>query len=324
MDKLQQKNTDSVGTQLQGMNSTTVKMKEEEDDRYKQFGERITNMEKKIFDMDEKYEDRSDEPRGANGDQNQDKAVITGFHSETSESEVVQLLKETITDIGMTIENASIECAAKPITHAFNHFKSDDERFKCIRSANMLKNESRGGYVKYCIHVKHNILLDLINTNWTLKHVKVKGQIVVKTCQSGNLKYIKYQDIETEVEGQMEKLAIKKLIATTVSSRERGQKRRDEGRTTSSQMQTATQENQRSDRSTSEGGGRDKLKKVDGDFPPSMRLKKKRETTTMTTQEKRRLERKRRRTTQTLQCRWRCATVSEKNGRKKQRRQQQQ
>ena len=41
--------------------------------------------------------------------------------------------------------------------------------------------------------------------NWTLKHVPVKGQIVVKTCQSGSLKYIKCQDIETEVEGQMEK-----------------------------------------------------------------------------------------------------------------------
>ena len=39
-------------------------------------------------------------------------------------------------------------------------------------------------------------------------------------------------------------------------------------------MQTATQGNQRSDRSTSEGGGRDKLRKVDGDFPTCMRLKK--------------------------------------------------
>ena len=60
-------------------------------------------------------------------------------------------------------------------------------------------------YVKYCIHVKHNIPLDLISMNWTLKHVSVKGQIVVQTCQSGSLKYIKYQDTETEVEGQMEK-----------------------------------------------------------------------------------------------------------------------
>ena len=48
-------------------------------------------------------------------------------------------------------------------------------------------------------------------------------------------------------------------------------------------MHTATHENQRSDRSTSEGGGRDKLKKVDGGFPTCMRHKK---TTTMTTQEK--------------------------------------
>ena len=53
--------------------------------------------------------------------------------------------------------------------------------------------------------MKHNILLDLISMNWTLNHVSVKGQIVVKTCQSGSFKYIKNQDIETEVEGQMEK-----------------------------------------------------------------------------------------------------------------------
>ena len=130
--------------------------------------------------------------------------MITGFHSETSESEVIQLLKESITEIGMTIENARIECPAKPITHAFIYFRNDGERNKYIRSANMLKKELRGrklkitrsmdaeerfhqkrmGYVKYCIHVKHNVPLDSITTNWTLKHVSVKGQIVVKICHS--------------------------------------------------------------------------------------------------------------------------------------------
>ena len=50
------------------MNSSIVKMKEEGDDRYEQTSERITNMEKKILDMDEKYESRSDEPRGAHVD----------------------------------------------------------------------------------------------------------------------------------------------------------------------------------------------------------------------------------------------------------------
>ena len=125
----------------------------------------------------------------------------------------------------MTIEIARIECTTKPITHAFSHFKNDDERNTYIRSANMLQKELRGRkleitrsmdaeerfhqkrrrYVKYCIHVKHNILLDSITTNWTLKHMSVKGQIVVKTCQNGSYKYIKCQDIETEVEGQMGK-----------------------------------------------------------------------------------------------------------------------
>ena len=52
MEKFLQKITDSVGAQLHGMNSTIVKM-EEEDDRYKQISERITNVEKRILDMDE-------------------------------------------------------------------------------------------------------------------------------------------------------------------------------------------------------------------------------------------------------------------------------
>ena len=62
MEKFLQKITDSVGTELQGMNSSIVKIKEE-DDRYKQFNEITTNMERNILDMDEKYENRSDEPR---------------------------------------------------------------------------------------------------------------------------------------------------------------------------------------------------------------------------------------------------------------------
>ena len=67
------------------MNSSIVKM-QEEDDRYKQISERIMIVEKKILDIDEKYENRSDEPRRAHGDQNQGKAVTTRFHSETSVS----------------------------------------------------------------------------------------------------------------------------------------------------------------------------------------------------------------------------------------------
>ena len=162
------------------MNTTIPKMKEEDDDRYKHINERNTSMYKKIFDVDEKCENRRDERRRAHEDQNQGKAVVTGFHSETSESEVDKLLKETITEMGMSIENARIDWSAKPITLAFIHFKNDDERHKYVRSANMLRKELRGrkikitrskdaeerfhqksmGYVKYCIHMRHNISLN--------------------------------------------------------------------------------------------------------------------------------------------------------------------
>ena len=58
-------------------------------------------------------------------------------------------------------------------------------------------------------------------------------------------------------------MANKKLIATNVSSREKGLRRREEGRTTSSQKTNSLQRNQ--------GEGRDKLMNVDVDFPTCMR-----------------------------------------------------
>ena len=54
-----------------------------------------------------------------------------------------------------------------------------------------------------------------------------------------------------------------KLIATTVSSREKGIRRREEGGTTSSQKTISLQRNQ--------GEGRDKLMKVDDDSPTYVR-----------------------------------------------------
>ena len=89
---------------------------------------RSTDIGKKIVDIDQKYESKSEESKGAHVDRNQGKAVITGFHNETSEPEVIELLIESITEIGMTMENVRIECLAKPITHAFIHFKNDEER----------------------------------------------------------------------------------------------------------------------------------------------------------------------------------------------------
>ena len=94
IDQFLQTTSDSVGSQFQGMNTSIGKMKEEGDDRYKQINERIANMEEQISDIDEKCENRNDELTRSHDDQNQGKAVVTGFHSETSESEVAQLRRK--------------------------------------------------------------------------------------------------------------------------------------------------------------------------------------------------------------------------------------
>ena len=53
--------------------------------------------------MDQKYENRSEVFKRAHVDENTGKTVITGFQCETTESEVMQLLKELVNEVGMDI-----------------------------------------------------------------------------------------------------------------------------------------------------------------------------------------------------------------------------
>ena len=224
--------TNTVGTQIQGMNSSIVKlhetnekMKEEGENKFNKIDERFMDMEKKILDLYKKYENRSEDDKHGNMIANQSETVMTGLHKETTESEVAVTLKEMMKEIGMEFERVKLVCPAKPITHAFIYFENDNERNKFIRSANMLQRELRGrkiritrsmeaeerfynkriGYVKSCINKKYGVPLYSISLNWTTKHVSVKGQIVVKTCQDGSLKFSKYQDVEDEVDELMQK-----------------------------------------------------------------------------------------------------------------------
>ena len=89
--------------------------------------------------------------------------------------------------------------------HVEKRIKRKEVKDNSINGRRRKIPSEKNGYVKNCIHVNKDILLDLISMNSTLKHVSVICQIMVKICQSGSLKYIKYQDIETEVENQMEK-----------------------------------------------------------------------------------------------------------------------
>ena len=80
--------------------------------------------------------------------------------------------------------------------------RTERKKIKITRSMDAEErfHSKRMWYVKYCIHMRHNIPLSLISLKWTSKYV-----FVVKTCQSGSLKFIKYQDVEDEVEEQMQK-----------------------------------------------------------------------------------------------------------------------
>ena len=143
--------TNTVGTQIQGMNSSNRettrnkdKMKEEGENKFNQIDEKIHGYGKEDTGHGQKYEHRSEDNKQEHVNANQGETVITGFHSETTESEVIQLLNEMINEIGMDFGSARIVCPAKPITHAFIYFANDGERNKFIRSANMLRRELRG------------------------------------------------------------------------------------------------------------------------------------------------------------------------------------
>ena len=204
------------------LHETNEKMKEEGENKFNKIDGNLMDMEKKILDLYKKYENRSEDDKHGNMFANQSETVMTGLHKETTESEVAVTLKEMMKEIGMEFERVKLVCPAKPITHAFIYFENDNERNKFIRSANMLQRELRGrkiritrsmeaeerfynkriGYVKSCINKKYGVPLYSISLNWTTKHVSIKGQIVVKTCQDGSLKFSKYQD---EVDELMQK-----------------------------------------------------------------------------------------------------------------------
>ena len=144
------------------------------------------------------------------------------------------------------IARRQIKCPATP---------DNDEREKFVRSANILKKELRGRKVrispfhqkrlghnrKRCIRTRHNVPLVQIKMNRLTGHVSVDGQMVIRICANVSHKYQKYQDIEAEVEATVE-MVDKKLVATTVSSRYVGIRRRMEGMTMCSQDKTTTHE----------------------------------------------------------------------------------
>ena len=78
----------------------------------------------------------------------ENKAVVTGFKEDSDETEVRILLEKSTDVSGMKKAEIVITCRAKPITHAFQEFKDNDQRDKYGRSANMQKLELNGRKMK--------------------------------------------------------------------------------------------------------------------------------------------------------------------------------
>ena len=100
---------------------------------------------------------------------------------------------------------------------------------------NLTKDSTKKlGYIKYVINEKKGIELHWRQLNLRKESITINGQIVAKIENSGLLRYYKHEDVEDEVQKLMEKMVDKKVVATTVSSREVVLERRLETVTTSS------------------------------------------------------------------------------------------
>ena len=95
--------------------------------------QRLSTMEQKISTMEDPAGRVGDENtipakhQQMQEDQNTGRAEATGFHDDTTEQEVEQLLKDAITEIGMSVEGVKIKYPVKPITHTLIQFSDNEE-----------------------------------------------------------------------------------------------------------------------------------------------------------------------------------------------------
>ena len=128
--------------------------------------------------------------------------------------------------------------------------------------------QKRLGYIKYTLNEKHDIPLAKITLNRASKHVSI---IVVRTFANVPLKYSKFQDIEPEVEEYMDMWLTKKLVASTVSSRMMRQQGQSENHTMSSLEGARVNIGEEREQMEGQGGGRHRLRYIDGDVPRCIR-----------------------------------------------------
>ena len=250
--------TSTVGSQIQGMNSSIAKMqetmKEEGENKFNQFDDRIMDMERKILDMDEKYEPRSEDNKKEHVDENQGKTVITGFHSgnnrvwshttlERNDKWNRNGLRKSKNRMSRKNDHSCFhslhgQWRQKQVHQVSEHFEKRTERKKsknneingCWRKIPQQKNGIC--QILHSYETQHSSQLDLLEMD---RETRVSQRT---DCGKNMLKWISQVQQIPRYWGWSwrtdAKMTDKKLIATTVSSREKGIRRREEEENTSS------------------------------------------------------------------------------------------
>ena len=245
-------------------------------EREKKTEERIDNMERSLgAKMDERFSDfekrissiergtgsaghtRSGTSQGGWGPTPTNlKAVIHGFKPVAKEQEVKRIVARVLSDNGMKEEHL-VDYPAIPITHVFVEFEDTRIRDRFVRSANMRRYEldertikisralepeerfekKRLGLHQVCHQQKHWNRVTLDKTEPGKKEricVWATSSQIRKQRLPQVLQIRKRRRRSTKSHGQM---VDKKLVATTVSSREIGMQRRINQVTTSSHVE---------------------------------------------------------------------------------------
>ena len=207
------------------------------------------------------------------------KAVLHGFKAESKEEKVKSVIVDPIEATGMTEEN-TIDCPAIPITHAFVEFQKMKIRDRCVRSANMWKIELDGKKdqniprfggrrkirqknigIHQVYHSQYQRSCTALDTNELReeKHHHRRSTHCENRCHwKAQIQQIRR--CRRRSSNSHEEVAVKKLVATTVSSREKGLERRNETMTTSGHHGVTTKNNKKPTEFTSPSTARTEKK----------------------------------------------------------------
>ena len=247
--------------QLTGMNTTIKNMSAEGDARFTAIEARFARLE----DADKRTNTKNlsvDELHQLQEDQNKTRAEAAGFHENTTEQEAKDLLANTITEAGMSLERVHIKCPAKPITQAFLQFSDSDERQIHHISESTKNGNKRTKHTDITSHGRGREI-PAEKTGIHQVHTQQGNETRVNSRRRSGQNMCQWISQVQEVS--------RHRARSTVSSRMMRQQGQSENKTMSSLECARVSIGEERDHMEGKGGGRQRLRYIDGDVPRCMR-----------------------------------------------------